>query len=236
MGLPLVSVLTPTYGRPRLLRRAVEQFLAYRYQAKEMIIVDDSPAPAQLPSSPMVKYLHLKERPILGQKHNIAAGLAQGEILVHQDDDDVFGPRRLEVQLQPIALGRADITGFPVNFVLEMPSGKFFHFRSGIRFNIANEPDAHIHFQFHDSTSAYHRRVWESGLRYPLWAGGEKLAFANWAIEKGFRHQTLPNSDHFVYLRHGRNTWRYRDWLIHVPTERPWWFSKEALAFYKGAG
>jgi len=233
--LPLVSVLTPTHGRPALLANAVRMFNAYPYPRKEMIVVDDSPTPAALPASPFVKYIHLKERPILGEKHNIAVRAAQGEILVHHDDDDYYNPRRLAVQLEGIVLGRTDISGFPVNYVLDAKAGKFYHFRPGIRFNLVNEPDAHIRFGFHDSTSAYHRRVWEAGIRYPQWAGGEKLAFANHAIEWGFRHETLKNFDQFVYVRHGRNTWHYRDWLIHVPTSRPVWFPQETLEAYRRA-
>ena len=76
--LPMVSVLTPTYGRPRLLRRAVEQFLAYTYPRKEMIIMDDSPAPADLPATPLVKYVHLQDRPIL-VKACFWAGLRERE-------------------------------------------------------------------------------------------------------------------------------------------------------------
>ncbi len=232
--MPLVSVLTPTFERPAFLRLAVQQFLAYTYPRREMIIVDDSRTPAtDLPKSPLVKYIRLSERQILGQKHNTAADAAQGDILVHQDDDDVFSPRRLQVQLHSIAMGEADITGFPVNFILGLPEGGFFHFRRGVTFALVGD-DHPLLFRFHDSTSAYHRRVLGK-IRYTPIPAGEKASFLNRAIEAGFREKLVHNRSEFVYVRHRSNTWRYRDWAVHSKAVRPFWFPEDKLSAYRRA-
>lgn len=232
-AMPLVSILTPTYGRPGFLRRAVEIFLAYRYPEREMIVVDDSPAPAELPSSPLVKYFHLKERTGLGKKHNLAADLAQGEILMHQDDDDLYFPNRIEIQAEPLAIGEADLSGFIMNFILVLPEARFYHFRAGEKFDQTTRPNR-PDFRFHDATGAYHRRVLEAGLQYSDAHVAQKVHFFNDAMRAGFREITLANRDRFVYVRHVSNTWQF-DPKVLSPAPRPSWVSDQVLGAHRKA-
>ncbi len=180
---PLLSVLMPTYERPGLLARAIRIFDAYRYPEKELIVVDDSRVPYAGHIGKRINYVHLPARAVLGRKHNLAASLAQGEIFVHRDDDDLFSPLSLSRQADAIAVDGAD-----------------------------TNPTTAPAFTFHDSNSAYHRRVWASGIQYTMTPVAQKVHFLNDAIRAGFKWKALENRDQFVYSRHdigGGNTWKF---------------------------
>jgi glycosyltransferase involved in cell wall biosynthesis len=206
--LPLVSVLTPTYNRPQMLARAIRTFLSYRYPRKEMIVVDDSPKPfdGRIPAA--VKYIRLERRTILGRKHNTAAAQAQGEIFVHRDDDDLYSPMSLAREIEPILMEKADLSGFIMNWIREEKTGRFFHFRRDAKF-VQSNPTTLPLYRFHDSNSAYHRRVWDAGVQYTIERVAQKLHFLNAALRAGFRSLALPNRDEFVYSRHDVNTWQF---------------------------
>lgn len=205
--LPLVSVLMPTYDRPEFLRRAVAIFQAYRYPNKELIIVDDS-LTVTLVSGANVRYIRLSERTILGAKHNIAAGLAQGELLAYQDDDDLFSPMRLTRQAEPIIMDQADLTGFPIKDMLSFPSYTWLRFTKRARFKPGLYTSGIYLPKFHDSTAMYRREIWDLGIQHPNIAVFEKAELLNDAIRAGYRPYACPNDTHFVYARHDRNVWK----------------------------
>lgn len=206
--LPLVSVLTPTYGREGLLRRALALFQAYRYPNLEWILVDDSPEPATGIQGPGIRYIHLKDRMVLGSKHNLAASLAQGEILVHRDDDDLYSPESLTRQVEAILLHGASITGFRVNYIREERSGQFLRFRRDAKWTPSNETTVPL-FTFHDSNAAFHRRIWDLGIQYTTVPVAQKVHFLNAAVRAGFSWKALENQDEFIYSRGAGNTWQF---------------------------
>lgn len=208
MTMPLVSVLTPTFGRPELLARAIRIFHSYRYPRKEMIIVDDSPEPYTGQLGAAVRYTYLKDRTVLGEKHNIAAALAQGDILAHRDDDDLFSPMSLTRQVELMLLSEVAITGFRMNYLRDERTGDFYHFKRGAIFNRSDPTTVPI-FTFHDSTSAYRREIWDAGLQYSKTQVAQKVHLLNDAIRAGFAWSALENDGHFVYSRHGVNTWNF---------------------------
>lgn len=106
-GLPFVSCLCPTYGRPRLLENAVACFLSQTYPAdrRELLILDDGgqfPFAGDLVSGPTeivpgVRLASTGERfATLPGKYNWMANRAQGAILAVWEDDDIYLPRHLE--------------------------------------------------------------------------------------------------------------------------------------------
>ncbi len=207
-SLPLVSVLTPTYNRPEMLRRAIEMFKAYSYGNKEMVIVDDSPVPFEQPTDPRILYVRCP-RMVLGAKHNLAMAKAQGDILVHQDDDDIFSPARLSVQLEPMFTRGVDLCGIAMNFIRQEADGQFFHFSRRAKFKPSNQTTIPA-FAFHDSTSAFTRKVWAAGLQYTNTPVAQKVHLINAALRAGFKAATVANEHGlFTYVRHRVNTWQF---------------------------
>lgn len=92
--LPKVSILTITRDRRIFFGLAKFSFLSQAYPAEklEWVIVDDGKDPIKdlITDLPYVKYILLDTPHTIGQKRNIAAEAASGEILVHMDDDDVY--------------------------------------------------------------------------------------------------------------------------------------------------
>lgn len=206
--MPLVSVLTPTFGRPEMLARAIRLFHSYRYARKEMIVVDDSQEKFKGELGPAVRYVYLNARMCLGDKHNLAASLAQGEIFVHRDDDDLYSPMSLSRQIETLLLSDIAITGFRMNYLREERTGDFYHFHRGAVWT-RSDPTMLPMFTFHDSTSAFRRCVWDEGLQYSQTDVAQKVHLLNDAIRAGYPWQALENDGHFIYSRHDVNTWQF---------------------------
>jgi glycosyltransferase involved in cell wall biosynthesis len=105
MTTPRVSVILPTYNRARLVSRAIESVLAQTHTDFELIVVDD----ASTDETPDViagindARLSLHRLQVNGgaaAARNAGVAHARGELLAFIDSDDVWSPRKLEVQLQ----------------------------------------------------------------------------------------------------------------------------------------
>ena len=198
---PLVSCIMPTADRREFVRIALELFRAQDYPRKELILVDDGDDPVRdlAESVPGVRYVRLEARATIGEKRNRACLQARGEVIVHWDDDDWYAPGRLRYQVAPIVADEADVTGLLGTHVLTLPG----EFRT-------IDPDLHERMFFggvHGGTLAYHRSLWDSGLRYPDANLGEDVGLLRQAIGSGRRLGRLANPGIFVYVRHGRNSW-----------------------------
>ena len=93
-SLPKVSILTVTRDRRKFFGLAKFSFLSQAYPADklEWIIVDDGVDQIKdlVSELPYVRYILLDTTHTIGQKRNIAAEAATGEVLVHMDDDPVL--------------------------------------------------------------------------------------------------------------------------------------------------
>jgi hypothetical protein len=95
--LPFVSCLCPTYRRPKLLENSIACFVAQDYPAdrRELIIIDDA-GELQNQTGEGWQILSIPRRfRSLSEKFNALAGLAQGEILVVWEDDDIYLPHHI---------------------------------------------------------------------------------------------------------------------------------------------
>src|SRR5580698_3119394 len=110
---PLVSCVMITAGRPELVGQSTGYFLRQEHPERELVIVHEDPAdlPAEMPEDPRVRTALVPRGLSLGEKRNEGARLARGSILLHWDDDDWHGPRRIQHQIAPILRGHADVTG-----------------------------------------------------------------------------------------------------------------------------
>jgi len=110
---PLVSCIMPTYNRREFVSHAIRYFLRQDYANKELIIVDDGNDSIEdlLPAGRHIYYLHLDQKKTIGAKRNIACQEANGQIIVHWDDDDWMAPWRISYQVKHLLEEQADICG-----------------------------------------------------------------------------------------------------------------------------
>jgi len=104
-GAPEVSVVIPTLNRWALLRAALERVLTQEAVDLEVVVVDDGSTDetprrlAEMAESRLVVHRH--ERPHgVAQARNAGMRLAGGEWLAFLDDDDLWSPRKLRLQLE----------------------------------------------------------------------------------------------------------------------------------------
>jgi len=102
---PAVSVILPTYNRVKYLRPAVESVFAQTLSDWELIIADDGSEGEtadyleSLANLPGVKLLRLPHTGNPGAVRNAALRAARGEYVAFLDSDDLWLPRKLELQL-----------------------------------------------------------------------------------------------------------------------------------------
>jgi len=101
--LPQVSVIIPTYNRPKLLQQAVESVLNQAYRAVEVIVVDDgSPDDTELMMKQYagrVTYIKQTNQGVSAAR-NTGFRSASGQFINFLDDDDLFMPTKIERQVQ----------------------------------------------------------------------------------------------------------------------------------------
>ncbi len=89
----LVSIITPTAGRADFLRNCREHVLNQNYNSIEWLILDTSAEPDPVLANDQdgrVRYWHMKVEMSVGEKRNFLVGQANGEYIVHFDDDDFY--------------------------------------------------------------------------------------------------------------------------------------------------
>ena len=102
---PEVSVILPTYNRLEFLRLAVESVFAQTYKNWELIIADDGSGEDtwnylhSLDDPPRVRVLWLPHSGRPSVVRNAALREARGDYVAFQDSDDVWLPRKLELQI-----------------------------------------------------------------------------------------------------------------------------------------
>ncbi len=101
----LVSVVIPTRNRPDFLLQCIESVLAQTYSNIEVIVVDDD---SDSPVEPIIAR-HFKN-PIQVIRHdaslgapesrNVGSRAAVGEFLAFLDDDDLWSPKKIQIQIE----------------------------------------------------------------------------------------------------------------------------------------
>jgi glycosyltransferase involved in cell wall biosynthesis len=112
-ALPLVSVVIPVYNRFQLLPGAIESAIKQTYGAIEVILVDDGSTddPAFLTYlvrryAPRVKLIRQRNSGPAAAR-NAGWQVARGEYIAFLDSDDLFLPRKVEVQLAAMTANNA---------------------------------------------------------------------------------------------------------------------------------
>lgn len=237
---PKVTAIMPTYQRPEYVTHAVALFQQQRYNNKELLILDDSPKAMNVKAfGPNVRYVWYSERASMAQKHNDALKMAQGDLLMHWDDDDWSSPLRMTRQVEPTLLWDFDVVGLKVNFVLV--NGEFMVFKySNVQRAFAprrvigpvgNSLGGRL-LGYHDGSALFKRTIIKDA-DYGDHPVSQKVVFLNRLVDNGAKTSVLENDGLFVYVRHDRNTWQFGDALRLVPVKAPFFFPKEEQEFYR---
>ena len=189
---PLISCLMITRERPIQARLAIQSFLRQTYPNRELIVVDDDPD-SQLYDwilslqSNLIRYFRLPDQGLsLGELRNFSAQQALGDYICQWDDDDLYDPLRLEMQMAALISTGSDATVL-ARFLMWWPQTKRL------------------------AVSCF--RDWEGSLlcrkdclpTYPHLRQGEDSAL----FEELRRKYTLARIDMprlYLYVVHGRNT------------------------------
>jgi glycosyltransferase involved in cell wall biosynthesis len=109
----LVTCIMPTADRRAFIPAAIRMFLAQDYPEKQLLIVDDGACDVEdlVPVHPQIRYIRRKSHESLGSKRNVACDAADGDIILHWDDDDWYAPWRLRYQVGALESGQFDVCG-----------------------------------------------------------------------------------------------------------------------------
>jgi glycosyltransferase involved in cell wall biosynthesis len=105
---PLVSVIMNGFNSARYLREAIDSLRAQTYANWEMEFYDncsedDSEAIVRSYGDPRIRFRRAPHRLTLAQGRNAAIEGARGEWIAFLDCDDLWAPRKLELQMERIA-------------------------------------------------------------------------------------------------------------------------------------
>jgi glycosyltransferase involved in cell wall biosynthesis len=110
---PTVTCLCLTRNRRDWLPKAIASFLAQTYEPRTLLIVGDGePVDDLIPADPRIEFLQAREGMSIGEKRNIGAAHAAGEIICHTDDDDYSAPGRIADQVARLAETGKSVTGY----------------------------------------------------------------------------------------------------------------------------
>ena len=106
----MITVITPTYNRAQYLNHAVDSVIAQTYTDWELLVVDDNKpdsearkATAEVMShycDPRIHYIQNEKNMGGAAARNVGIFQAKGEYIAFLDDDDLYLPDRLGVQLK----------------------------------------------------------------------------------------------------------------------------------------
>lgn len=92
---PLVSCLCVTENRHAFMPWLLWSYDRQQWAQRELVVVDSSEPPIDLPKRRDVRVLHVPLGTSLGKKRNLALASARGEVVAWFDDDDWQHPERL---------------------------------------------------------------------------------------------------------------------------------------------
>ena len=106
----LVSVIIPTYDRPRMLMRTIDSVLNQSYSNIEVIVVDDNEPETNARRETENLILQVQDKRLIYIKHeknkngsaarNSGFKVSKGEFIMFLDDDDEFFEEKISKQLE----------------------------------------------------------------------------------------------------------------------------------------
>lgn len=212
----LLSLLTPTSERPLYLAHLYELILAQKGEENwQWLICDDSLHPNpffETLKDERVQYFYSSSAMNVGEKRELLAQKAQGEILVHLDDDDYYAPHYLHTVAT--RLQQYDFVSLSSWFCYASFNGQFFYWALSetldscfalnpvgemvVVQDVAKEDDLKKRFGF---CYAYRKEVVQKVSFEPLKLG-EDLAFYNEVERQGFKIKQFADEEGIVIKIH----------------------------------
>lgn len=106
----MITVITPTYNRAEYLKTAVDSVLAQTYSDWELLVVDDNKLDSEARKAtaevmlhytdPRIRYIQNEMNVGGAAARNVGIAQAKGEYTAFLDDDDMYLPDRLRVQVE----------------------------------------------------------------------------------------------------------------------------------------
>jgi len=214
---PLVSIITPTFGREEFLAQCLRCVQQQSYPDIEWLILDDSPEPSPLlagHADSRIGYQHMAGRLSIGEKRNRMIAGARGEFIAHFDDDDYYAPRFLDTMVSSLEGNGADFANLCSWYVYDSRHD-FFGFwnlrqTTGLHylchadqirlnnFTAQNNSSLHDNFLGYGFTYVYRKKVW-SATNFSAVTWGEDAPFARAAAEN---FQVLSIADQTALVLH----------------------------------
>lgn len=126
----MITVITPTYNRAEYLGNAIDSVLSQTYSDLELIVVDDNKRESEARkkteevmlkyTDPRIKYLRNPMNLGGAVSRNRGIEEAKGDYIAFLDDDDMYLPDRLEVQVKAMMENDWDVSvmdGATYNYV-----------------------------------------------------------------------------------------------------------------------
>jgi len=100
--MPLVTVVLPTYNRPKLLNRTLLTISRQTFKDFETIVVNDCGQDVSnvVAHYPFANYVEREINGGLSAARNTGIGFAEGKYIAYMDDDDIWFPEHLEVLVE----------------------------------------------------------------------------------------------------------------------------------------
>jgi mannosyltransferase OCH1-like enzyme len=195
--IPFVSCLCVTQNKFELLSQSIDCFLFQSHPLKELVIVYESNNPwiaeakAQYESD-TVRFIEVPIEPkkTLGELRNISVAEARGEYIMQWDDDDMYHPDRIRLQVGLASRGSA--CGNVVNSVVIYDQ----KLQRAFLFN---------NYKF-DGSILVHKQTFLDKVTYPSQNRSEDSVVRNALLSDG---SIVPLMVPFMYLYrfHTKNTW-----------------------------
>ncbi len=128
---PLVTCIMPTHNRRGFVPQAIRCFLRQDYPNLELLVVDDGTEPINdiVPASDRIRYVRFNQKLTIGAKRNLACEKAQGEFIVHWDDDDWYPSWRVREQVNALRDRSADLCGSSRVYYFDPVRGNSWEYR-----------------------------------------------------------------------------------------------------------
>jgi len=195
MAKPKVSCIMPTANRQKYIPLAVHYFLNQSYRDAELVIIDDGKESIQplLPDHRRIKYFYSSE-PVgkIGIKRNYACDKAEGEIIMHWDDDDYYGYDWISRSITALETSKADICGLNDIYFYSPLQNKYWRYAD-------TEGEKHW---LSGATMAYHKTWWEKHPFKDIQIGEDN----DYTWNSGAKIFAHDYTDGFIATLHAHNT------------------------------